>query len=187
MSNQPFPLPVIEESRLVFEESLIKIRRDMLRKGQQPPYRYYSLLTRPFAVVILATTPEESYVLIEEYRHPTGKILLGCPGGYIDEGEDPLESAAREFEEETGYRADSFELIGSAFPYAGVSAQKTFYIKAKNAVLHSKPKLEPSEVIQTRLLSAEQLNRTIEEGIELDGTLCTALFFHARRYILTTP
>jgi ADP-ribose pyrophosphatase len=184
MSKEKLLLPLVEESTLVFEESLIKIRRDTLRINQHPSYRYYSLLTHPYAVVILATTAEGAYVLTEEYRHPTGQILLSCPGGYVDPQEDPLEAAKRELKEETGFQANAFYKMGGAFPYAGLSAQKTFYIRATQAEICSTPRLEPSEIIQTRLFFPEEISQAIEKGAELDGTLCTALFFNTYRQVL---
>ncbi len=179
--KKPFDYPAIEESALVFEESLIKIQRDTLQLQNHPPYRYYSLLTPPYAVVILALTHDGAYVLNEEYRHPTKQFLLSCPGGFLnDENEDPLEAAKRELEEETGFHAEMFTLIGSAYPYAGISRQKTFYVKATGAFLSTTPSLEPSEIIRTRLVTSQEINQAIDEGCELDGTLCTALFFHTR-------
>lgn len=180
-SKKPFEAPIIEESSLVFEESLIKIQRDTLQLNRSPPYRYYSLLTPPYAVVILALTHQGAYVLNEEYRHPTKQFLLSCPGGFLnEEKEEPIEAAKRELEEETGFHAEAFTLLGSAYPYAGISRQKTIYVKATGAFLAVQPSLEPSEIIRTRLMTPQQLNQAIDEGAELDGTLCTALFFDSR-------
>lgn len=178
MSSNSLVLPTLIERSIVFKESLIKIQRDQLQIGQQPSYHYYSLLTYPFAVCILAITPEGAFVINEEYRHPTGRILLGCPGGYIDPGEDPLQAAERELLEETGFQAHSFTVIGSAFPYAGISGQKTIYIRALGATPTTQPSHEVSEVIRPRLLMPETLMQAIAEGADVDGTLCTALFFH---------
>jgi ADP-ribose pyrophosphatase len=177
-SNPPLVLPTLIDRKLVFEESIVKIRRDKLQIDQEPPYDYFSLLTPPFAVCILAITPEGAYVLNEEYRHPTGRVILGCPGGFIDPGEDSLAAARRELLEETGFQADSFTLIGSAFPYAGFSGQKTIYIRALGATFASQPHPEASEVINPILLIPDALEQEIAAGKELDGTLCTALFFH---------
>lgn len=179
MSNfeKPFHVPTVEDSQVIFEESIIQIRRDRLRLSPHHTYQYYSLVTKPLAVVILATTSDGRYVLTEEYRHPTGRILLSCPGGYIDGEESPLEAAKRELLEETGYQAHSVEIIGSAYPYAGVSTQKTLYVRATEASWHSPIQLESSEIIHTILKTQEELNQAIDQGLDLDGTLCTALFF----------
>jgi ADP-ribose pyrophosphatase len=178
MQNEPLMSPTLIESTLVFDESFVKVKRDRLQINGRPPYDYYSLLAPPFAVAILAITPEGSYVLIEEYRHPTGRVLLGCPAGYIDPGEDAIQAAKRELLEETGYQANSFTVIGSAFPYTGFSGQKTIYVKATEATFAAPPHHEVSELISTRLLMPEALVLAIDAGEALDGTLCTALFFH---------
>lgn len=181
-SNKPLDLPKLIESKIVFEESLVKIRRDQLQINQHPPYTYYNLVTYPSAVAILASTREGAYILNEEYRHPTGKVLLGCPGGYVEAGEDLLQAAQRELLEETGYQAKSFSIIGSAFPYAGFTGQKTIYIRAHEAFLAAQPRPEACEVIQPCLLMPEELIQFIYTGAEVDGVLCTALFFNQIHY-----
>lgn len=177
MSKVNLTPPSVINSQIIFEESIIKIRRDTLQLNPDKTYNYYTLITKPFSVIILATTKEGLYIFNEEYRHPTGKILLSCPGGYIDEGETPLEAAKRELLEETGFEAEDFELIGSAYPYAGISEQKTFYFRAQMAKRIAEPQLEISEYLQTVLKSKDDLQQVIDQGITLDGPLCTALFF----------
>ncbi len=180
-ANKPLIIPTLIQRNLIFEESLIKLQRDLLQIENHPAYTYYSLHTYPFSVAILALNSQGAYILTEEYRHPTGKILLGCPGGYIDPGENPLQAARRELLEETGFEAQSFTVIGSAYPYVGISSQKTIYIRAQGANQTSQPNLEVSELIRTRLMTPEALEQAIDAGAELDGTLCTALFFQQRQ------
>ncbi|HEY7507791.1 MAG TPA: NUDIX hydrolase [Nitrososphaera sp.] len=45
-----------------------------------------------------------SIILITQYRHATGKTLLEIPAGKIEKGETPRQAAAREMDEEIGYR-----------------------------------------------------------------------------------
>ena len=177
MPNTEKSIPPIKASHMVFEESIIHIRKDILSLEDGTDVPYYTLLTRPYSVIILAITSENRYVLTEEYRYPVKKFLLSCPGGYIDEGEDPLEAARRELLEETGYTADFFELIGSAYPYPGISEQKIFYVQASNAKKSTEPCLEELEIIRPILLTKQELIAKIAQGAELDGPFCAGLFF----------
>jgi len=175
-------IPKLLSRKVIFEESFFSIEKDELQLEGRPPYSYFSLETPSIAVFILCVTPEGNYLLIEEYRHPTGKVLLSCPGGYINPGEDPLAGARRELMEETGYQADTLTMMGRAYPYAGFSKQQTIYVKATGVILAGVPQLEASEIIQTRIIEPQELNHLIKQDVALDGTLCTALFFNANNY-----
>lgn len=84
------------------------------------------------AAVILAV--EDGHVLlVEQYRVPLGKSCLELPAGLIgdhDEGEDPLTSAGRELEEETGYRADRLEEIGEFYSSPGMVSESFTLVRA---------------------------------------------------------
>jgi ADP-ribose pyrophosphatase len=170
-------VPKIKSSDIIFEEGFIKIRRDTLLLEDNSLHPYYTLITKPAAVAILATTPDGLYVLNQEHRYPVAKALLSSPGGFIDAGENPLEAAQRELAEETGYVAESFTLIGRAYPHAGMSAQQTFYVRATGAQLATCPHLDATEVMTTILISKNNLQQLIRQGDDVDGTLCTALYF----------
>lgn len=182
LSDHTLPLPHIIDSKLVFEKSLIKIREDLLQLSNAPPYHYFTLLTKPSSVVVIATTPEGKYLLNSEYRHPIGKVILCFPGGYIDEGEDPLEASKRELIEETGYQAEDFKLIGSAYPYPGITGQKVYYVHAINATFSCPIQPEASEIFEVKLLDDSQIDQALQQGTEIDANLCTAFFFLQRNW-----
>lgn len=84
------------------------------------------------AAVILAV--EDGHVLlVQQYRVPLGANCIELPAGLIgdhDNGEDALTSAARELEEETGYRADSMEIIGEFFSSPGMVSESFTLVRA---------------------------------------------------------
>ncbi len=85
------------------------------------------------AAVILAM--EDDYVLlVEQYRVPLGANCIELPAGLIgdhEEGEDTLASAARELEEETGYRADKLEIVGEFFSSPGMVSESFSLVRAR--------------------------------------------------------
>lgn len=84
------------------------------------------------AAVILAV--EDGHVLlVEQYRVPLGANCIELPAGLIgdhDDGEDALTSAARELEEETGYRASNLEIIGEFFSSPGMVSESFTLVRA---------------------------------------------------------
>ena len=64
-------------------------------------------------VGIVATTPADHLILVEQHRHPVGARVLELPAGLVadDRDESVEEAARRELLEETGYTApiDSFK------------------------------------------------------------------------------
>jgi ADP-ribose pyrophosphatase len=66
-------------------------------------------------------------LFVELYRPRLDERLLELPGGGIDAGEEPTEAARREFAEETGYVANTAELLGS-FYFTAWSRAKRHYV-----------------------------------------------------------
>ena len=80
---------------------------ELLKEGR---WEYVRRVNASGAVMIVAVTKEGELLLVEEYRVPLHARTVGLPAGISgDEGEEStLQSARRELEEETGYRADSW-------------------------------------------------------------------------------
>jgi ADP-ribose pyrophosphatase len=172
--------PKIHHSSLVFDE-FIKIRKDHLVFNEGFSMEYYSLTTKGPAVVVLGILPDGSLLVNEEYRHPSRQIVLCFPGGYLEHEEAPIIGGRREFLEETGYDAEEFSLLGSAYPYPGISDQKIYFVLAKNAFKIQNPTPDPSEIFRTLTMSRNELSDRIISGKNVDGILGTALFFYDLR------
>ncbi len=77
-------------------------------------------------VMILAMTPENKVLLVEQYRVPAKKFVIEFPAGLVsDNGEqESLETAARrELLEETGYEAEKMIFLSEGPPSAGMSPE----------------------------------------------------------------
>ena len=85
------------------------------------------------AAVILALE-DEHVLLVEQYRVPLGANCIELPAGLIgdhEDGENTLESAARELEEETGYRAEKLEIVGEFFSSPGMVSESFSLVRAR--------------------------------------------------------
>lgn len=71
------------------------------------------LIEHPGAVAIVAITAEKKIIMVEQYRKALERSIIEVPAGKLEKGEEPETTARRELEEETGYTADSLQLIQS--------------------------------------------------------------------------
>jgi ADP-ribose pyrophosphatase len=87
------------------------------------------------AAVILAIDEADHVLLVEQFRVPLGKPCLELPAGLIGdddgaEGEDATSAAARELEEETGYRAERMEVLGEFYSSPGMVSESFTLLRA---------------------------------------------------------
>lgn len=174
--------PKVQKSKILYS-GFFDLREDLLEKSDGATHSYTSLIIGADAAVVLAQTKGGLWILNREYRHPTGEVLLGPPGGRLEKGEDPILGGQRELFEETGYWSDELSLLGHCHPFPGISDQKIYYIFAKNAEKKGAQKLDPFEFIQVELKSDDQLREEILNSSHIDGNLCTALWYHSKLLI----
>lgn len=85
------------------------------------------------AAVILAIDEDGRVILVDQYRVPLGRRCLELPAGLIGDEEDgeSLEvAAARELEEETGYRAGRIEPLGEFWSSPGMVSESFTLVRA---------------------------------------------------------
>ena len=89
------------------------------------------------AAVIVAIDDDGYLILVEQYRVPLGRACLELPAGLVgDETDDePVETAAaRELEEETGYRPGRVESLGEFFSSPGMVSESFTLVRARDLV-----------------------------------------------------
>ena len=94
----------------LIEPSGLKVEREVIR--------------HPGAAVMLAVTDNGNVVLVRQYRHGAGELLLEAPAGTLDPGETPEEAACRELAEETGYFPHRIKKLMDFYPSPGILAEK---------------------------------------------------------------
>lgn len=91
------------------------------------------------AAVILAVDDEGQVLLVEQFRVPLGRACIELPAGLIGDGDDThgeedAVAAARELEEETGYRAGRMELLGEFWSSPGMVSESYSLFRAHDLV-----------------------------------------------------
>ena len=86
------------------------------------------IVGHPGAVAIVALDPEDRVLMVRQFRLAAGRTLLEIPAGTLnraDDGslEDPDRAARRELEEETGFRAGSWQHLGAFWTAPGFATE----------------------------------------------------------------
>ena len=153
----------ITDSSVVVDTRHLRLRKDRIElPGGGVIEDYYVRESRGFAI-IFAITADKRVVLVRQYKHGIGKVLLELPAGAIDPGEQPIETAAREFKEEAGYEGP-MELVRS-FPTDATNANTVAHLFfAPRVELSGTPLLDPSEEIRVELATLDEVHRFVRDG-----------------------
>ncbi|MGF1427076.1 NUDIX hydrolase [Kitasatospora sp. LaBMicrA B282] len=134
------------------------------------------LLREPSAAAVLALTPDMQVIIATQYRPGPDEILYEMPGGFIEDGEDPGDTAARELLEETGYEG-TVEFAGSCWDDARSNARRYAYV-ARDCVLVAEQNLDPMEFVTVDLVSIERFKEIARNGLMTDVELAYRALDH---------
>ena len=122
------------------------------------------VLEQPNWVNVIPLTPDDQVIMVEQWRHGTRSVHLETPGGLMDDGETPEQSARRELLEETGYEASEVIRLGTVHPNPAIQTNLQHYILAKDCRKTTELKLDHAEDISVKLVPLADVPRMIETG-----------------------
>ncbi|MBM7701645.1 NUDIX hydrolase [Metabacillus iocasae] len=115
------------------------------------------IVKHPGAVAVIAMTDDHKMVMVKQYRKAMDRILVEIPAGKLEQGEEPIETAKRELEEETGYTCDSLRHIISFYTSPGFADELVhLYLAEELKVMETKAELDEDEFVDVLHLSLEE-------------------------------
>jgi ADP-ribose pyrophosphatase len=122
------------------------------------------IVKHPGAVAILALTPENKIIMVEQYRKALERAIVEIPAGKLEKGEDPSECALRELEEETGYVCENLELLTSFYTSPGFADELVYVYLAKGLTKKENSRaLDEDEFVKLEELTLSEALRYIKE------------------------
>jgi ADP-ribose pyrophosphatase len=141
-------------------------------------HKFYVLDSKDW-VNIIPITKNNEIVLIRQYRAGSDEITIEVPGGIIEPGETPEQTAKRELEEETGCLAKEFKKIGEVYPNPAFITNKCHYVVALDVEPGGTIHFDPSEYIEKFTVPMSEVSKMIKRGeIKHAITIDAFLYLH---------
>jgi 8-oxo-dGTP pyrophosphatase MutT (NUDIX family) len=128
-------------------------------------------------VNVVAVTPEQQLVMIEQYRHGSDTVELEIPGGMMDAREtSPVATGLRELREETGYVDEKAQIIGRVFANPAIMSNTCFTLLVENCRCVHPVEFDHAEDLITRLVPVADAPRLVAEGKIAHSLVVVALY-----------
>ncbi|MFC5829988.1 NUDIX hydrolase [Nonomuraea insulae] len=124
----------------------------------------------------VVTDDKDHVLLIWRHRFITDSWGWEIPLGQVDEGELPGAAAAREVEEETGWRPGPLRPLLSIQPSNGISDNLHHIYRADSAT-HIGPPSDPWEAERVEWVRMAEIRKLVESGEIVCGTTMAALLY----------
>ena len=129
-------------------------------------------------VNVLAVTPEDQLVMVEQYRHGSNTVELEIPGGVMDRTDlSPLETGIRELREETGYEGERARLLADVFSNPAIMSNATHTVLVENCQLKHECELDSGEDLLTRLVPVAEVPSLVAAG-QIKHPLVVVALYH---------
>ncbi len=159
----------ILNTKILFERMNVRILVDTIESGGHTrPYFYLEGTTG--AVATVGVTTDGQILLTRQYRHPIRQVIYDLPAGRLNPGEEPLDGARREFEEETGFYPEHIEKLGEYNQFPGTLRVATTLYFARD-LRPTRQNLDDGEELDLVLMPIAEVLTRITRNEFIDGSL----------------
>lgn len=127
------------------------------------------------AAAVVAVAEDGRLLMVRQYRNALDRYTLEIPAGGLDGADEPTRTAAaRELEEETGYRSDDIELLLTLRTTVAFCNEKIDIYLARN-LEKTHQNLDEDEFIHVEAYTVDELTQMIYEGKIEDAKTMAAI------------
>jgi len=154
---------------------IFRVRQDEVEDPRDGSLHPRVILDAPDWVNVIAQTAAGPLVMIRQFRFGTWQSTLEIPGGVVEPGELPADTAARELEEETGYRPAKLLPLGWVHPNPAFLGNKCHCFLALGCARAHGGRPDTGEDIQVELRERSEIPGLIRSG-EISHSLVVTAF-----------
>ncbi|MBF2629728.1 NUDIX hydrolase [Listeria seeligeri] len=162
-------------SEMLFKGNIIELQVDEveLPNGE---HSKREIIKHPGAVAIIPFSADGSMYLVEQFRKPLEKTIIEIPAGKMEEGEEPIITAKRELEEETGFQSDDFTYLTSFYTSPGFANELLHIFVARDLRKVEKPlKQDADEFLNLVKVMPDEAEQLMQQQLIHDAKTMYAM------------
>ncbi|MDQ3099642.1 MAG: NUDIX hydrolase [bacterium] len=172
-------------STLAFDHRWFKVRQDTVELPNGKILDDFFVYLQGDVALVVPVTQNNEFIMVRQYKHASGEILIEFPAGMIDAGENPDQAAQRELEEETGYSSNKISLLGILKNSPTKTVEDLHVYLAESVINDKEIHLDPNEEIEVLVIPYAKMLEMIYAGeIKVTGTI-TAFFLACKKLDLS--
>ena len=164
--------------KLLYDGKVVKLHLDEVEL-ENSTHAMREYITHNGGSTVIAST-EDGIIFVEQFRYAYGETVLELPAGKRDGDEDPMVTARRELEEETGYFAHKLTFLGEVYPSPGYTNERLYLYRAENLEKRSSH-LDEDEFLSVRYIKEEKAKEMVMSGEIKDAKTLIALLKYFNR------
>ena len=166
-------------SKLLGNFKIFTIRSDRkVSPRTQAEHDFYVIDSNNW-VNVIAITPDQKLVMVEQYRHGSNTVELEIPGGMIDaEDASPVAAGVRELREETGFEGTNARILGETYPNPAIMSNTCYTVLVENCGLKTETNFDHGEDLITRLVPLAEIPLLVAAGKIRHALVVVALYHY---------
>lgn len=167
---------------LMYQGTVLKIYRDhmVFSNGNTEEWDF---IHHDGAAAVVPVMDDGRILMVRQYRNALERETIELPAGKLDApGEPGIECAARELEEETGYKANTFEWLITLRTTVAFCDERIEIYVAKDLV-PTKQNLDEDEYVEVEAYTLEELKEMIFTGKIEDSKTIASLMAYESKYL----
>lgn len=166
---------------LVYKGSILDIYKDTMDVGNGKIEEWDFVAHRMGAACVLPVLPDGRVLMVRQYRNALERETLEIPAGCRDSlDEDTALCAARELEEETGYKSNKISFLLSLRTTVAFCNEMIDVYLAEDLV-PGVQHLDDAEEIRIEAYEIEELCDMVYKGIIQDGKTVAAIMAYSNK------
>lgn len=167
----------VESEKTIYHGAILDLALEKVRLPNGKPADR-EIVHHHGAVGLIPLTDNGEIVLVKQWREPLRRVTLEIPAGKIEPGEDPLQTANRELNEEVRMKATHLEQVAQFYTSPGFADEKmTLFCATGLAPVANELPQDDDEFLELVSLTPMEMRQRVADGLICDAKTIMALWY----------